>query len=173
MCAYNVDRLKKQNDFLQAANIKVICIYTSAPLNLKMFSIGEMRSSFLLLSDPKMTAYKAYHIKRSSWGAIVGGFRASRDSNMQGWIKDNIPKVVLSTTRDKLNVIPADFLINEEGIIVDLFQSNIQGKSIPWERIEIFIPKNCRCKCNLKDCLSLTCRNNYEEIRKSFGVYMG
>jgi hypothetical protein len=64
------------------------------------------------------------------------------------------------------NQLPADFLIDENGIIVDLLRAAKPQEHMEFERIEAFIPKDKRCKCNKKDCISPTCRKNYEQIRK-------
>ena len=71
------------------------------------------------------------------------------------------------------NQLPADFLIDEEGKIVDLFRAERVADSIPFERIEAFIPEDKRCKCNAKDCISSTCRKNYTEIRRESAIYTG
>ena len=70
-----------------------------------------------------MIAYKAYHVKRSAKGAIVGAFNIITNISLMGWMRDNIPLVTLVTQNPdgKLDITPADFLINEEGIIIDLF----------------------------------------------------
>ena len=60
---------------------------------------------------------------------------------------------------------PADILINEDGIIVDMFKAYETPKQMhmPFDRIEAFIPEGKRCKCNQKDCISPNCRENWKE----------
>ena len=58
-----------------------------------------------------------------------------------------------------MKLLPADFLINEDGIIVDIFRAdNISSGHMPFSRIEAFIPESKRCKCYRKDCISPACR---------------
>ena len=60
-----------------------------------------------------------------------------------------------------MKLLPADFLINEDGIIVDIFRAdnNFSSRHMPFERIEAcFIPESKRCKCYRKDCISPACR---------------
>ena len=65
-------------------------------------------------------------------------------------------------------------MIHENGIIVDLFIANKVTDSMMFERLEAFIPKNKRCKCNKKDCISPRCRETHDENRRqSKMIYMG
>ena len=60
---------------------------------------------------------------------------------------------------------PADFLIDENGIVVDIFQAyEVSEQShMPFDRIEAFIPPNKRCNCGKKDCISPSCRELFKE----------
>lgn len=65
---------------------------------------------------------------------------------------------MLSDTNGMMNVnkmrqLPADFLINEDGVIVDLFRAKQMSDHMPFERVEAIIPEEKRCKCNKKDCI--------------------
>uniref|UniRef100_A0A7S4K6H6 Uncharacterized protein n=1 Tax=Odontella aurita TaxID=265563 RepID=A0A7S4K6H6_9STRA len=76
----------------------------------------------------------------------------------------------------KLDTLPADFLIDETGIIVDTFQGRHFNDFLPWERIEAFIPKGCRCNCKSPECLSPTCRAHNEERKRQIendGIFCG
>ena len=46
--------------------------------------------------------------------------------------------------------LPADFMIDEDGVIVDLFQAKRFTDHMPFERVEEFIPEEKRCRCNRK-----------------------
>ena len=58
------------------------------------------------------------------------------------------------------------FAVDEEGIIVDIFQAATLDDRMPFERLEAFIPESRRCKCNREDCITSRCREMYEEIRQ-------
>lgn len=78
---------------------------------------------------------------------------------------------MLSDTNGMMNVnkmrqLPADFLINEDGVIVDLFRAKQMSDHMPFERVEAIIPEEKRCKCNKKDCIVPRCRQSYEAIRR-------
>lgn len=124
------------------------------------------------LSDVKGSVYKQFQVKKQGIKSIIKG------------TIDTVPKIfgkngkyhpyfdVRLAAKDKegraaaSTQLPADFLIDENGIIVDLLRSKKADDHMPFERIEAFIPKDKRCKCNKKDCISPACRENYEQIRK-------
>jgi len=124
------------------------------------------------LSDAKGSVYKQFQVKQL--GAIAamkskftllpkilkkgGKYHTYLDMEMMSEDKEGIDA--------GMKQLPADFLIDENGIIVDLFRSKKPNEHMAFERIEAFIPKDKRCKCNRKECISPRCRENYEQIRK-------
>ena len=64
----------------------------------------------------------------------------------------------------KVVQIPADFMINEDGVIVDLERGGLMG----YERVEAFIPHSEKCTCCRKNCISPTCRQEYQLLRYGF-----
>ena len=62
--------------------------------------------------------------------------------------------------------LPATFMINEEGVIIDLHRAQKPDDYVPFERVEAFIPEEKRCKCNKQNCISPRCRETYEIIKR-------
>jgi len=167
VCLYNVDRLKQQAALLQKAEIVTLCIFRSAPTMMQRAADGTNEDTHTL-SDLKGSVYKKFQVKpslrvRSIYpykSAIFGKYSPYVDLKMM--FKD-----VKGKGRDKaLLQLPADFLIDENGIIVDVHRSKKTQDYIGFERIEAFIPKEKRCSCNKKDCISPACRETYAKIRK-------
>uniref|UniRef100_A0A6U6KRI9 Uncharacterized protein n=1 Tax=Odontella aurita TaxID=265563 RepID=A0A6U6KRI9_9STRA len=171
---YNIDRRKKQNNYLKAAGIKVICIFQSPPESLRLSLLKEKTTPFIMLADPKRTVYKKYQVRRSKVGILLGAVNAvSSGKTMQ--IAKFITKKSMKS-EGKVDSLPADFLIDETGVIVDMIQARHVNDFMPWERIEAFIPEGCRCNCEHPECLSPTCRAyNEERIRqsKNDGIFCG
>ena len=77
--------------------------------------------------------------------------------------------IKLSTFSDAnigaIRLRPADFLIDENGIVVDMFKAYEVSKQahMPIDRIEAFIPPEKRCDCGKKDCISPSCRDQWKE----------
>mmetsp|Transcript_30747 Transcript_30747/g.55705 ORF Transcript_30747/g.55705 Transcript_30747/m.55705 type:complete len:90 (-) Transcript_30747:237-506(-) len=70
------------------------------------------------------------------------------------------------TNMSQARQLPAEFMIDEDGVIVDLFRAEKMIDHMPFERVEAFIPEGKRCRCNKKDCIVPRCRENYNQIRK-------
>ncbi len=124
------------------------------------------------LSDVKGSVYKKFQVKPHG---TIGGIKMGYSSVHKIFKKKTkyypyIDMKMIAKDKEGGNEskiqLPADFLIDENGIIVDLFRAKEIYDSMPFERIETFIPKEKRCKCNKKDCISIRCRENYEQIRK-------
>ena len=49
VCAYNIDWIRKQNNYLLVSGIDFICIYTSSPLKLNIFVSCKVQSIFVLI----------------------------------------------------------------------------------------------------------------------------
>jgi len=164
ICLYSVDRMKQQNDLLTRADIVTICVYRSTPKNIEKFASKHMSDDFVALSDKKGGVYISFQVKRS--------FPAVLRSTGLGLknLKQLLPYMRVDNTdfvgNGQHNQLPADFMIDEDGIIVDLFRARIIQDHMPFDRVEAFIPENKRCKCNKKDCISPRCRKEYEEIKK-------
>jgi len=127
----------------------------------------------IALSDKEGSVYKKYNVKNNIRMALYGGvefarhFKRYRQHTNIGAIIDDARQPAQSLQ------LPADFLIDEDGVVVDLFRAQRKQQSMPMERIEQFVPKDLRCKCNGKGCVFPSCRKEYESIRESCQVFMG
>ena len=157
---------------LKKAEIVTLCIFRSTPAMMKRVVDGTSEDTHTL-SDRKGSVYNKFQVKRN-FKAVIN---ASMEVAPQVFKKDGKYKAYFNHGRIMKDVgitpdgaraqiqLPADFLIDENGIIVDLLRSTKPQDFMEFERIEAFIPKDKRCKCNKKDCISPTCRKNYEQIR--------
>eukprot|EP00985_Skeletonema_marinoi_P013693 scaffold6844_cov75-Skeletonema_marinoi.AAC.2 len=169
MCLYNVDRLRQRAALLQKAEIVTLCIFRSVPTMLIRAADGTNEDTHIL-SDVNGSVYTKFQVKPNLKGSriyrcmsylpIFGKYSSYVDLKM-------MYKDLQGEGRDAAkNQLPADFLIDDNGIIVDVFRSKEPQDHMRFERIEAFIPKGKRCKCKKKDCISPTCRENYAQIRK-------
>eukprot|EP00565_Helicotheca_tamesis_P006967 CAMPEP_0185729590 /NCGR_PEP_ID=MMETSP1171-20130828/6466_1 /TAXON_ID=374046 /ORGANISM="Helicotheca tamensis, Strain CCMP826" /LENGTH=227 /DNA_ID=CAMNT_0028398467 /DNA_START=15 /DNA_END=698 /DNA_ORIENTATION=+ len=171
VCLYNLDRLREQADYLRCRGVVVISIFTSPPDAVARWVESQVKTPFLLLADPKMVCYRAYDT-RNSWENTINSKNESR--KMMKELKRRgictsplrILRCCPKVSPKKFTQVPADYLIDEKGIIFDVHHAENYYDRISWERIDAFIPENMKCKCNRKDCLSDECRANHEEIVK-------
>jgi len=158
VCLYNVDRLKQQAALLQKAEIVTLCIFRSAPTMMQRAADGTNEDTHTL-SDLKGSVYKKFQVKPRVKGFIYA-------MTVMPKILKKFKDIKGKGRDEALLQLPADFLIDENGIIVDVFRSETPQDHMEFERIEAFIPKGKRCKCKQKDCISPTCRETYAQIRK-------
>mmetsp|Transcript_21075 Transcript_21075/g.42163 ORF Transcript_21075/g.42163 Transcript_21075/m.42163 type:complete len:147 (+) Transcript_21075:390-830(+) len=122
------------------------------------------------LSDVKGSVYKKFQVKPSVKGFISGMSLLPKIMGKNGKYYSYFD-IRMASKDNKGGIkaqlqLPADFLIDENGIIVDVHRSKKTQDYIGFERIEAFIPKEKRCSCNKKDCISPACRETYAQIRK-------
>jgi len=173
MCLYNVDRLRQQASLLQKAEIVTLCIFRSAPTMLKRAAEGTNEDTYTL-SDVNGSVYTKFQVKSNlkrgilSMGGRIYRYMSAPFGKYSSYFDlKMIRKDLQGEGRDAAkNQLPADFLIDDNGIIVDVFRSKKPQDHMRFDRIEAFIPKEKRCKCKKKDCISPTCRENYAQIRK-------
>lgn len=161
--------MREQYDLLRRADIVTICVFRSTPQNIAKYAADVVNTGKLLaLGDARGAAYESYMIGKSASGFLRDALRMVKNIyrykeyvHVDGMIRD----------MGKVTQMPADFMINEEGIIVDLERGGLMRP----ERVETFIPHEKRCGCNKKTCIWPFCRAQYEVIRNegSFLIYMG
>jgi len=140
------------------------------------FMLGTSDLDAHALSDRKGSVYKQFQLKTKSKAMITGSIELSKNMkhykqyfNFSATMKETQGATGLSAAKQ----MPADFLIDENGVLFDLFRSTTPQDHMPFDRLEKFIPEGKRCKCNKKDCISTICRETYEEIRKENEAMFG
>lgn len=164
--------MKQQSEMLARADIATICVFNSRPTHIAEFLSTKISDDWIALSDKKGSAYASFQVKQVSPSA-------GPLETMRNWKKYRKHVKFVGNLRDSgrstfigKQQLPADFMINEDGVIVDLFRAERVQDHMAFERIEAFIPESKRCRCNRHDCQSQRCREEYEEIRNT-PVYMG
>jgi hypothetical protein len=84
-----------------------------------------------VIADPTSAAYDAYHIEHSRW-ANLKAIITRLPTLLKG-----LRLVGLAGFKTN-NVVPADFLIDEDGKIVEAYYGRDAGDHIPFERVELF-----------------------------------
>lgn len=168
VCLYNIDRLKQQAKMLSDADIVTICVFRSTPMNIQYFAKASVGDDSLALSDEKGKSYTKFGTPKSIKSGMIGFSEMAKNMKKYSSYMDivGMGKDILGTNMAKLTYLPADFMINEDGVVVDLLRATSAKDTMSFERVEAFIPKNKRCKCCKKDCISPRCRAEHEEIKK-------
>jgi peroxiredoxin len=132
-CNFRIYELTQHHASLLALGLDVIAVFSSTPEEVKHFVARKPRP-FVVISDPTSSAHEAYGIERSWWRKWKGVF--TRLSTLLKGLRI-VGLAGLNTT----NLMPADFLIDEDGKIVEAYYGGDSGDRIPFERVELFLAK--------------------------------
>jgi peroxiredoxin len=132
-CNFRIYELTSHHASLAALGLDVVAVFASTPEQVKRFVARQPRP-FRIAADPGSRAYAAYGIEHSLWGKLKG--IATRVPTLLKGLRI----VGLAGLRTG-NLMPADFLIDERGRIVETWYGKDAGDRIPIERIELFLAR--------------------------------
>ncbi|HET7921960.1 MAG TPA: redoxin domain-containing protein [Gammaproteobacteria bacterium] len=132
-CNVRIFELTQQHRNLSALGLDIVAVFASTPEEVKRFVARHPRP-FRVAAEPQLTAYETYGIESS----LLRKLKA---------IVLRIPtlirglRIVGLAGLNTNNLMPADFLIDEEGRIVEAYYGSDAGDRIPFERIELFLAR--------------------------------
>jgi peroxiredoxin len=139
-CNMQVYRLTQHYASLHALGLDVVAVFASTPEEVRRFVLARPRP-FPVAAEPDATAYEIYGIQKSFWrklravllhfGSLLGGLRRL---GLAGAVKG---MAGINTN----NLMPADFLIDEQGYIAEAYYGRDAGDHIPFERVELFLAR--------------------------------
>lgn len=132
-CNYRIYELTHHHASLSALGLDVIAVFTSTPGEVRRFVARKPRP-FVVIADPTSAAHEAYGIERSFWRKWKGVF--TRIPTLLRGLR-----IVGVAGLGTGNLMPADFLIDEDGHIVEAYYGNDAGDRIPFERVELFLAR--------------------------------
>ena len=129
LCNLQVQKLIKEYEPWKKMNLEILAIFES-PSNSISEYVGMQKSSFPIIPDPELRLYKLYKLE-SNWLkfipaaiifiiALLKGFRMGR-------------------TEGDRAIVPADFLLDENGIIQTAYYGKHIGDHLSMKRIKQFI----------------------------------
>ena len=132
-CNYRIYELTRHHQALAALGLDIVAVFASTPDEVKRFVARHPRP-FPVAAEPERSAYRTYGIERSLWRKLKA-------------IVTRVPTLVKGLRIVGLaglntnNLMPADFLIDERGNIVETYYGSDAGDRIPFERIELFLAR--------------------------------
>lgn len=129
-CNFHIYLLTHRYADLARRGLDVVALFCSTPETVRRF-VAQHPRPFPVIADPESRAYEAYHIERSFWRklrAVITRF----PTMLKG-----LRMVGLAGLRTN-NIVPADFLIDEDGKIVDAYYGKDAGDHMSFDRIEAF-----------------------------------
>jgi peroxiredoxin len=130
-CNFRIYELTSRHAELSALGLEIVAIFSASQADVLRFA-GHRPRPFPLAADSASTAHEIYGIERSLWRklkAIV--------SRVPTLLKGM--RLVGLAGLNTSNLMPADFLIDERGRIVEAYYGSDAGDRIPFERVEQFL----------------------------------
>lgn len=127
-CNYRIYELTNAHAALAARGLDVVAIFSASVDEVRRFA-GHRPRPFPLVADPTSSAHETYGVERSLWRKLKA-------------IVTRVPtllkglRLVGLAGLDTGNLMPADFLIDERGRIVEAYYGRDAGDRIPLERVE-------------------------------------
>lgn len=132
-CNSRIYQLTSEYQNLSALGLDIVAVFTSTPEQVKRF-VAHQKRPFPVVADPTSTAHTKYGIERSFWRKLKGIV-----TRMPTLIKGL--RIVGLAGLNTTNLMPADFLIDEDGTIVEAYYGSDAGDHIPFERVELFVAR--------------------------------
>lgn len=129
-CNLHIYRLTSRHDELKRLGVDVVALFCSTPEEVQRF-VSRHDRPFPVIADAESRAYDLYRVERSTLRKIKA-------------IVTRIPSLLRGLRIVGLsglftnNVVPTDFLIDEDGRIAEAHYGIDAGDHIPFERIEAF-----------------------------------
>jgi peroxiredoxin len=129
-CNFRIYQLTARHAQLASHGLEIIALFSATQADVKRF-VSRNPRPFPIIADPMSEAYDAYHIEHSRWAKIKA-------------IVTRIPTLLRGLRMVGLaglntnDVVPADFLVDEDGKIIEAYYGRDAGDHIPFERVELF-----------------------------------
>lgn len=132
-CNFRIYELTHRHAELAARGLDIVAVFSASRTEVLRFA-GQRPRPFQLAADPTSIAHEIYGIERSLWRKLKA-------------IVTRVPtllkglRLVGLAGLDTSNLMPADFLIDEHGCIVEAYYGRDAGDRIPLERVEQFLSR--------------------------------
>jgi peroxiredoxin len=132
-CNFRVYELTHNYRSLDALGLDIVAVFSSDEAQIRRFVARQPRP-FRMVADPDDSAHRIFGVERSFMGKLLAMMRrlpamirGMREVGMAGMATGNL--------------LPADFLIDEQGHVVETYYGRDAGDHIPIERIELFVAR--------------------------------
>ena len=110
----------------------IVAIFDSPQDNLKRHA-GKHHAPFPILADASNRYYREYGIEHSV-GGVLKGMALRLPTLLQGMLKGYVPLII----KGSLTTMPADFLVDADGIIRTAYYGQDEGDHLPIEQVKAF-----------------------------------
>lgn len=132
-CNFRIYELTNHHQALSALGLDIIAVFSASQAEVLRFA-GRRPRPFTIAADPTSTAHDTYGIERSFWRKLKA-IALRLPTLIKGL------RLVGIAGLNTGNLMPADFLIDEHGRIIETYYGSDAGDRIPIERIELFLAR--------------------------------
>ena len=134
-CTVRFVRLSQEAERYSKLGVQVIGVFESSAEYIKKY-LGSRGLTFPVIPDPAGELYRIYGVKKSLPGLMFGMFRMP---TMLRALFD--PEYRMAKPDGSITRIPADFIVNADLSIADIYFGNDIGDHIPFKRVDKFAQK--------------------------------
>lgn len=113
VCNYRIHELNDNYDSINTLGFKIIAIYESSNVTLQTY-LSDNPLPFVVIGDPTLELYKKYRVEKSFWKMVTSAFKEQPKEAMK---KGNSLFSNKLSRDGNLTRLPADFIIDENGIV--------------------------------------------------------
>jgi peroxiredoxin len=133
-CNYRVYELANNYSEWQTAGLEVVAVFSSTVEEVRQH-IARFPRPFKVIADPNLELYNKYGVEHSS-SALLKALLFKTSRIVKGFQTGGRP-----SKNPHVKLVPADFLIDGKGNVVDLWYGRDTADHIPIERIHNFVNK--------------------------------
>lgn len=131
LCNLRIHEVGKRHQSYVERGLTVIAVFQSPVESMARYVAGQ-EPPFVLVSDPAEENYARYGVGRSKVGFLA-------PTNVGGLAKAASAGFLPGKMEGTIDRIPADFLIDADGVIQDVFYGKTIADHMPFERVDAFL----------------------------------
>ena len=125
--------LKKELISERLEQTEIVAVF-SATLDHLQHHANKHVTQLPILADEYSEYYKKFGVKKSFWGALKGSL-LRLPTAIKGMMNGYIPKEISS----RLLIMPLSLLIDEQGVIQEIYYGKDEGDHLPLAQVEAFL----------------------------------
>ena len=131
-CNYRLYELTQKHASWKSSGVEIVTVFSDTPEQVQRY-VAQRPRPFTMLSDPSLSLYNQYGVEKSA-SKFTKSFFFNLPEIIRGFLKGAKP-----SNNPHLTLIPADFLIDTDGRIVDVYYGATAADHIPMGRLTAFV----------------------------------
>ncbi|WP_083251262.1 peroxiredoxin family protein [Acidihalobacter yilgarnensis] len=129
-CNYRVYELTRECQFWSGSGIEIVAVFHSSESDVRRF-IAQRPRPFRVVADPTGYAHSLFETDVSLSGKVL-----AMAKRMPAWVRGIWMAGLAGFLKGSGRLLPADFMIDEHGQIIEAYYGRDAGDHIPLARVE-------------------------------------